>query len=140
MTAIVGIVELRDERDEPYLVTPNMFACSGAWFHGDNSSLQPCRAKHFSGRSNCREAIVAVAGGEKETRLKAAVEAKDPWTRVNPDMDLKSIGYSIRGTSLTCPNGRRRPRCGPDAPSFWGRLPDQRRQPAVGTSVRGVAK
>src|SRR5688572_21118661 len=30
MTAIVGIVELRDERDEPYLVTPNMFAVFGS--------------------------------------------------------------------------------------------------------------
>jgi hypothetical protein len=90
MTAIVGIVELRDERDEPYLVTPNMFAVFGSMV--SRRQLVVCKTmqgKTFLWALKLPRSDRRSSGRWTETRLKAAVEAKARWTRVDPDMDLK---------------------------------------------------
>jgi hypothetical protein len=105
MAANVGIVELKDERDDPYLVKPNMYAVFGNLVSRrrlvvyktaqGGMHLWAIRLNDTGGRRS---------GGGKynETAIKAAERAKAKWTRIASDQEQRC--YRIYGPSEEFPD------------------------------------
>jgi hypothetical protein len=102
-SANVGIVELRDERDDPYLVKPNMYAVFG----NQVSRRRLYVYKTMQGGLHLW-AVRLNEGGRRsgggkynETALKAAERAKTKWTRIASDQEQRC--YRIFGPNEQFP-------------------------------------
>jgi hypothetical protein len=95
MSCNVGIIELRDERDDPYLVKPNMYPVFGKLV----SRRRIFVCKNMQGIVSLWPAKLSEDGRQRnmynETALKAAERAKSKWTRMQADTALKA--YRIFG-------------------------------------------
>jgi hypothetical protein len=89
MSGNVGILELRDERDDPYLVKQSMIPVFGKLV--SRRRLFVCRS--MQGELFLWAAKLSDGGGRNkynETALKAAERAKMKWTRIQSDTALKA--------------------------------------------------
>jgi hypothetical protein len=104
MSVNVGILELRDERDDPYLVKPNIYAAFGNQV--SRRRLFVCKTMQgtlFLWAVKLNEDGRRSGGGKyNETALKAAERAKTKWTRIASDQELKC--YRIFGPGQEFPD------------------------------------
>jgi hypothetical protein len=104
MSANVGIVELKDERDDPYLVKPNMYAVFGNLV----SRRRLYVYRTMQGGLHLWAVRLNDGGGRRgsgskynETALKAAERAKTQWTRIASDQEQRC--YRIFGPTEPFP-------------------------------------
>jgi hypothetical protein len=100
MTLAVGVVEIADDRDAPYLVVPAMYPLFGKLVSQRKlfvckTSLMGPRAVFLWACKLPRENRRGGGGLYSETALKAAERAKTKWTKIQSDEALKC--YRIFG-------------------------------------------
>jgi hypothetical protein len=102
-SANVGIVELRDERDDPYLVKPNMYAVFGNQVSRRRLYVYKTMqgGLHLWAVRLNQDGRRGGGGKYNETALKAAERAKTKWTRIASDQEQRC--YRIFGPSEQFP-------------------------------------
>jgi hypothetical protein len=101
MTLSVGIVEIPDERDGPYLVTPAMYPVFGKLvsrrqlYVCKTSLMGPAAVFLWAAKLPRDDRRKGGSGQYNETALKAAERAKTKWTKIQSDEALKC--YRIFG-------------------------------------------
>jgi hypothetical protein len=100
MTLQVGIIEIPDERDGPYLVTPPVYALFGKVvsrrkLYVCKTSLMPPAAVFLWPARMPLEDQKKGGGRYNETAMQAAERAKTKWTKIQSDSALKC--YRIFG-------------------------------------------
>jgi hypothetical protein len=100
MTLSVGVVEIADERDAPYLIVPAMYPLFGKLVSKRQlfvckTSLMGPQAVFLWAAKLPRDNRRGGSGLYSETALKAAERAKSKWTKIQSDETLKC--YRIFG-------------------------------------------